>query len=160
MQTQQYKLRLATYLDVPKLLVAAQKGFKDSPYAGKLIYSESRAEKMINMLLELGHNKSIILFAEDVNGDVVAVIAAMVFYTQAGAEEVVSEQLWWVDKLYRKSRLAITLVEGLEFWAKKLGIRHVILGSMENEHSGSVEKFYNRKGYIKTESTFVKEIQK
>jgi GNAT superfamily N-acetyltransferase len=153
-----YSLKLATHEDIPKLLEAAEKAFSESPYKDKLTYSSQRSENMIRMLLDAGTQHAMILMAVEDDG-VKGVIAGMVTFTVAGLEEIVTEFLWWVDKEYRGTKLSITLINGLEFWAKRLGVNHVVLGSMENEHSGTVDKYYKRKGYKKAETTYIKELK-
>ena len=113
---------------------------------------------MVRMLIEQPNELAIILFAENEGKEVVGVIAAQVTTAHIGLEPMALEFLWWVHPVFRKTRLSIELVNGFEYWCKKVGVRHCILSNMDNEHSASVEKFYKKKGYIKAETTFVKEL--
>ena len=151
-----HELKLATYLDVPKLLIAAEKAYKESPYEGKIAYDATRAEDMILQLLSLGPEKAIIIYSENEDGEVIGILSAMITYTIAGLEKIALEVLWWVDKSARLSRLSIKFMQAMEYWARKLEVSKTIMGNMENEHASAVEKFYIRQGYTKAETTFIK----
>lgn len=98
------------------------------------------------------------MVAEDPDGDIVGLFGAVVSYSSFSMDPLGVEVLWWVSPKARKTRLAITLVDGFEMWAKKLGLTKLVLGSMENEHSDAIDRFYKRRGYELTERTYFKEL--
>ena len=87
------------------------------------------------------------------------IIYAMVSFTTMGLDQVAMEVLWWVSPEARKTRLSITLVKAFEFWAGKLGLTKLVLGSMQNSHSDAIDRFYTKQGYRFTERTYFKEIK-
>ncbi len=155
----QFNIRLAEPSDEEALLTAAKLAFIESPYTNLQEFSEERVKTTIAHLNNLGKNSAIILVAEDEDKNVIGVFAAMVAFTTMGLDPVAMEVLWWVAPTARKTRLSITLVKAFEFWASKLGIVRLVLGSMQNEHSESIHKFYTKNGYTFTERTYFKELK-
>ena len=155
----QYNIRHATPEDDDLIVICARNAFEESPYVGLNTFSEERVRKTIEFLRSLGKNKAIMLVAETPDKQIVGLFGAMVSFTTMGLEETAMEVLWWVHPIARKTRLSITLIDAFEFWAGKLGITKLVLGSMENSHANAIQRFYEKKGYKFTERTYFKEIE-
>lgn len=154
----EYNIRHAVETDDDNLLECARNAFLESPYVTLQEFSPSRVRSTIAFLRGLGNDSAIILVAEDKDKKIIGVFAAMVSFTTMGLDPVAMEVLWWVSPSARKSRLSITLVKAFEFWAGKLGLNRLVLGSMQNEHADSINKFYTKQGYSWTERTYFKEL--
>lgn len=70
---------------------------------------------------------------------------------------VAGELAWYVDPELRGSKAGIRLLQTMERIAKHRGIRYMAMISME--HSMDVGPLYERMGYIKTETTWSKDLQ-
>lgn len=155
-----FSLRLAEETDRSAFVEAVRKGFSEGPYRTKHTYSPERVSGIFSHLLSIGKSAGLILLAEDDESkEVIGLFVAMVSFTSAGLEPTATELLWWVDPKARKTRLSITLVNAFEFWAKRVGVTKLILGSMENEHAAAIHKFYTKRGYELTERTYYKELK-
>lgn len=156
----EFNLRLAEEHDRAAFIRCVEKGFKEGPYKNKHTYSPERVSSIFTHLLTIGKNAGLILLAEDKETkEVIGLFVAMISLTSAGLEPTATELLWWVAPEARKTRLSITLVNAFEFWAKKVGVTKLILGSMENEHAAAIDKFYTKRGYELTERTYYKELK-
>lgn len=156
-----YTLKLATIDDIDRLIVAAHKAYTVSPYLKLVTFDPNRITTMIHTLVNLGYNHSIILYAEDNDTKgIIGILAATSTFTLVGLEPIAAELMWWVSPEAKKTRLALQLVKGLEFWARKLKLTGIAMSNMENNYTKSTEKFYSILGYRRTESTFFKSLEK
>jgi GNAT superfamily N-acetyltransferase len=153
-----YSLRLASSEDTLSLIAVLNEAFLESPYTETHSFSEDRVVKLISYVLSVGPDIGLLLLAEN-EGEIVGVFSALKTYTTMGLEETAIELIWWVRKDFRKTRLSIQLISAFEYWADKLGVKRLVLGSMANSHDDGIEKFYLRKGYKLTEKTYTKEVQ-
>lgn len=145
--------------DVKKLLPIGRDIFeKESPYGDTHTFDEMRTAKLILDLLNLGKDNAIILLAEDDTGKIVGILAAIKTFTTMGFEPTAMEVIWWVAQDARKSRLQLQLIHAFHYWCNRVGVSRIVLSSMENEHSQSVDRFYKRLGYKLTEHTYVKKV--
>ena len=155
-----YTLKLANSSDTDRLIVAAHKAYTVSPYISLVTFDPERITTMIHSLINLGVNHSMILYAEDNDtGDIIGILAATSTFTLVGLEPIAAELMWWVSEDAKKTRLALQLVKGLEFWARKLKLSGIAMSNMENNYTKSTEKFYSILGYRRTESTFFKSLE-
>lgn len=154
----EYNIRHAEEKDFEKISLAVHEAFKESPYVNQYTYSKLRVLSILQHMHRLGKQGAILLVAEK-NEEIVGLFLAMVSFTSAGLEPIASEILWWVSPEARKTRLSITFIQAFEFWANKLGVSKLVLGSMENEHTGAIDKFYKKRGYQLTERTYFKELK-
>ena len=154
----EYKIKLATQLDNNKIIAKLREAHQDGPYKSKQSFNDARSLAVLNHIHHQGPQGGMVMVAEDTEGDIVGLFGAVVSYSSFSMDPLGVEMLWWVSPKARKSRLSITLVDGFEMWAKKLGLTKLVLGSMENEHSDAIDRFYKRRGYELTERTYFKEL--
>ena len=67
-----------------------------------------------------------------------------------------TELAWFVTKEYRGKPASIRLTKTFEKWAKENGASQVGMGDIEG--ISSLEKLYNRLGYKKAETVYLKEL--
>lgn len=153
-----FKIRHAEHKDETRILYAMSSAMKDSPYYNKITFSPDRAKATLRGLIDSGKERALTLIAEDSDGRIVGIFLAMVSYTAFGLEPVATEVLWWVAPEARKTRLGFLLVTAFEMWGQKIGAKRLVLGSMNNEHSKSIEKYCTKHGFSHTETTYLKEL--
>lgn len=154
----EFNIRFATEEDDTKLLIRIGEAMYEGPYKTLQTYAPERAKAVLAHMRSLGPQGAILLVAETPEKEIVGTFLAMVTYTTAGLEPVASEILWWVAPEARKTRMSILFIHAFETWARKLGVTKTILGSMENDHAESIDKFYKKRGYVLTERTYFKEL--
>jgi len=69
-----------------------------------------------------------------------------------------SEISWYVNEKHRGSSYSIRLMKRLEEWAKSRGAKCLAMISLERLNPELSESIYEKLGYVKTETTFVKVI--
>jgi len=155
----EFNLRHAEETDFENISNSVFKAFTESPYKDQYTFNQQRVVSVLKHMHSLGKQGAILLIAEDKEKNIVGLFLAMLSFTSAGLEPMASEILWWVSPDYRKTRLSITFIEAFEFWASKLGVTKLVLGSMENNHVNAIDKFYRKRGYTLTERTYFKELK-
>ena len=71
---------------------------------------------------------------------------------------VAQEIMWWVHPDYRKTKVAMELLESLETWAKFIGTKHLLMSHYENEYAPKMRKMYEKNQYQLKEYNYYKEI--
>ena len=67
-----------------------------------------------------------------------------------------TELAWFVSKDYRGKKGSLLLLNSFEEWAKNNNADYITLCDIES--IASLEKLYVRRGYKRTESTYMKEL--
>ncbi len=155
----QFKIRLATELDDYRLIQMLKEAHTEGPYKNTQSFSEARALEVVRTIRRQGKEHGIILIAEEEKTKaIIGIFGAMVTFSSFSLDPLAAELLWWVHPQARKTRLSILLVDAYEMWAEKIGVKKLVIGSMENDHAEAIDKFYKRRGYALTERTYCKEL--
>ena len=133
--------------------------YEDCPYKDSHTYSHDKTAELIKGLLSLGTSNAYISLGEDTaTKEIVGVFGAMRTFITVSQEPTAVEVLWWVDKVARNTRLSLKLIKAYEYWANLIGVKRLVIASMSNEHSGSVDRLYTKMGYRLAEKTYVKKV--
>lgn len=131
------------------------KFWASTPY-GNVALEESKAFDLIATFIEKPVDRIMILAMD---GDKpVGFIAAVASETLLTRDKLAHEMAWWMEPEYRKSRVALELVQAYEFWAKKVGCKLIQMSTVETDQVEKISKYYSRKGYRLIERSFLKEI--
>ena len=84
----------------------------------------------------------------------VGALASPAFFNRN--EITAAELFWWVEPDARGQGLGIALLNGLESWARSIGVCRLSMVAMESLDASEVDMYENH-GYSRFESTFVKE---
>ena len=68
------------------------------------------------------------------------------------------EQLWWIDPVYRGSKVATKLIEAFEEWSRQVGVKRMVMGHFNDLIGTKVKKYYERSGFKLLEQSYVKEL--
>ena len=96
-------------------------------------------------------------FVLDDNGVIGGVIAGTIINYPLNNEKIYHEQIWYVNKTYRK--YGIKLYLKLEQYCKQNNIKKIIMVSMANSKTQKLEEFYKRLGYTLLEQHFIKNLE-
>ena len=125
------------------------KQVQNEPYSGESV------ENLCRGLIE-GEDGEILVVVDKedrVRGFALIIMYPFVFNP---AVKMSGELAWYIDPTLRGSKLGMTLLQIAEDISKKAGCKYMTMISMT--HSMDVGPLYERAGYMKTESTYVKEL--
>ena len=148
-------LKIATVEDIPYIYEILEEFFNQTNF-NSLEMDPPKVHDFVSDMILNKENNVIILSVDEDNipmGIICATIQEHLFSRDRGAFELV----WYVKKDHRKSRTGITLLNALEFWARKTECRFLQLGSAQGiEEQELVERLYERKGFVPVEKNFIK----
>ena len=96
------------------------------------------------------------IFVIDIDGEIEGALVGLVAKFYMSHTVQATELAWFVSKDYRGKPASIRLMKAFEKWAKENGANYVGMGDIEG--LSNLEKLYNRLGYKKTESIYLKEL--
>lgn len=149
------EIRYAQDKDYPFILFMATSFIEESGYPFPI--STTKMRDVINSFIQAhGHGKACIVMVDSHDHPVGMVAGAVtdLYYTD---ERVAQEIVWYVDIDYRGIRESIELLKAFEAWAKWQKCKYVQVSNLQEVNGDKVEKFYNKFGYSKKESAFLKE---
>jgi GNAT superfamily N-acetyltransferase len=112
----------------------------DPAYAERLFLSHLR-----------GRNLAIV---HDVDGTAQGVLLATASEHPFGPVWLARETLWWIDPAHRGGTAAPRMLDAYEKWAAAQGCRFVGMAGMGDDPT--VAKLYQRRGYARAETHFLK----
>lgn len=150
----EYDLRLAEASDWQDVLRMSKDFHSESPYSD-IEFSEKRVREIFDQYLSSDKTEIMVLLltqGEEVCGTIVSVCSKFPF----SEEKAASELIWWVDHEHRSRRGSLSLFRAYEFWCQKVGARYS--SAVSTEGTVQLDKFYERSGYKKAETTYIKRL--
>lgn len=148
-----YNLMLGQEEQFEDIFSLCNKFYEETPFASKVAFDEDSASAHIFKVLDGGF--FVLAYEEE---KPIGLIGCMVqpFFANH-AKNACAEMMWYVDPEHRGTRLALELILTAEQLAKD---DDCILMSMSalSTSPASVGKFYERLGYVPTETGFLKEL--
>ena len=149
-------IRPATIEDVPFLAQMASRFYGYAVSKNGLKFNPSHFMRYCILLVE-SDNGMILVMERD--GKIVGSSAAeLVPWFMDFSQVIMSEKWWWVDSDYRGGVESMKLVSRLIGWGKSMGASTVIMVAIETPQSGKVEQLYERMGFSKLETHYIKGI--
>jgi hypothetical protein len=130
-ETQVSKIRPATPDDVFDILILAKEFSKEAPQTHK--WNKDKTEQF---LLSALHNTNMEIFVIDVGGEIEGALVGLLSELYMSHKVQATELAWFVSKDYRANQIGMGDIEGIS----------------------SLEKLYNRLGYKRAESVYLKEL--
>ena len=144
-------IRKATEEDVFDILVLAREFSREAPKSHK--WNKDKTEQFI--LSSILNSVSDVLVLEE-DGEVKGALVCAVHEMYMSATVLATELAWFVSKDYRGKKGSLLLLNSFEEWAKNNNADYITLCDIES--IASLEKLYVRRGYKRTESTYMKEV--
>jgi|TARA_R110001632_G_scaffold70683_4_gene164527 RimJ/RimL family protein N-acetyltransferase len=151
LKTQVSKIRTATPDDIFDILILAKEFSKEAPSSHKW-----DKEKTEQFLVSSFNNTNMEIFVIDIDGEIEGALVGLVAKFYMSHTVQATELAWFVSKDYRGKPASIRLMKAFEKWAKENEANYVGMGDIEG--LSNLEKLYNRLGYKKTESIYLKEL--
>lgn len=149
------ELKLAEEKDREDFIRMCKNFFEVSPFS-KMTFSRKRLDGVFDVHLTNKLNAIVILLTDE--GKNVGMVVGHCDSPLFAEETIASELAWWVDEDYRNSKKASELVFAYEDWALRVGAWASNMAYIEGVSPNSVQKFYERLGYSKTETSYLKEL--
>ncbi len=144
-------IRHATEDDLPEILEIVEEFYSLTPYSNLLKFSPLKALQTISNVLSLDMTEGIVLVLD--NDGVKGVIAAILNDTFCSDEKVATEIVWYVKPEHRNKE-ALRLHQAFETWSNLVGSKITAMSDIKG--GSTLEKYYNRQGYVPIETTYVK----
>lgn len=151
------EFRLATKEDIPVVVKFAENFYRVSGY-NTMRFSRQRTRSVVEAIVNDGGFSQVAILALH-EGKPVGMVVAIAAQPPFTEEKVSSELAWWVEPEFRSSRLALRLFDAYETWAKTIGCTHIQSAYLTQTSPKGLDKFYERKGYIPVENSFLKKIK-
>lgn len=150
LKTTGINIRKAVEDDVLDCLILFKQFHKES----KLPYSWD-AKKTQALFLQTLPMKEIETFVAEIDGDVVGFIVCQVMEPLFSSDKVSTDIAWFVNKDHRNTSAGFRLMKAYEDWAVDHGIKFI--GMAYLERVSDLSKYYEKKGYVKAETHYMKE---
>lgn len=128
--------------------------FKQFHKESKLPYSWD-AKKTQALFLQTLPMKEIETFVAEIDGDVVGFIVCQYMEPPFSSDKVSTDIAWFVNKDHRNTSAGFRLMKAYEDWAVGHGIKFI--GMAYLERVSDLSKYYEKKGYVKAETHYMKE---
>ena len=150
--TEGSKVREATHEDIFELLILAYEFSKEGPDHFKPFEKDVVEERLTGAIA----NEDYLVLVLEINGEVQGGIVAVCTPPWMMSEVFAVELAWFVRKSARDGRGAIKLVKTYESWAKSKGVTKI--GMSDLTKIQGLGKLYERLGYSRSETSYIKEI--
>ena len=144
-------IREATEDDIFDILILAKEFSKEAPSTHT--WNKNKTEAFLNSTLL---NDNMVLFVLEVDKEIVGSLLGFVIEVYMSHKVQATELAWFIAKEYRGKPSSIKLVKAFEKWAIDKGANQIGMGDIEG--ISNLEHLYNRMGYTKAESVYIKEI--
>lgn len=144
-------LKIPTIEDIDNLIPLFKKFFDNSPYKNYKWDEDAAWETAATLIMDKENSVVITYIIDD---KPVGIIAGTSCKSLFSFEKVATEIIWWVEEDYRNTRAGLELFNALEYWA--FNVINSSMLSMVYLENNNLEKLYEKKGYVRTESSFVK----
>ena len=151
LKTQESRIRTATPDDVFDILILAKEFSKEAPSSHK--WNKDKTEQFLVSALQ---NTNMEIFVIDVGGEIEGALVGLLSELYMSHTVQATELAWFVSKDYRGKPASIRLMKAFEKWAKESGANQVGMGDIEG--ISSLENLYNRLGYERAETVYLKEL--
>lgn len=149
-------VRLATLEDIPEILKFAKAFMKASPYR-LMTFDPKKGKDFLTSLIDSPLSEGVVLLALK-DGKPVGFLVGVASQPVFSSNKFSMELGWWVEPEHRGCRGALLMYAAYEDWAKRVGCSH-IQGAYLPGVSPDLDKFYKKRGYVLTESSYVKVVK-
>jgi GNAT superfamily N-acetyltransferase len=146
-----HDIRLLSVAEVPLLVPLIRKFFAEGNIAGKL----NEAHGIANLRSHVSNGTGFILVA---GIPIRAGISGITYLDMGTAELCCMEFFWYVDPAERGSSVGLRLLNAWEQEATKRGAKRLLMSHIETEKTAQFLKLYERRGYVKREQIYMKEV--
>lgn len=147
-------IRLAKLDDIPQCVEIVKEFYGQTPQADIAPFSIDNTKHFMKNLLE---SENATFFVAEVGSEIVGIAAMGLSLNPFSEVCVVAHELfWYVRPEFRGTTVALKLMNALESYAKDNDADCIIFVSIECEDSDKAQHIYERKGYKKLETNYIR----
>ena len=150
-------LKLATLEDVNDVVRMAKLFARNSPHK-TMKFADEKFKKFVEGVVTGDLSRSIIILAHK-EGVPIGMVVAVAMEPVWSNDKVATELAWYVKPKHRGSKQSLRLFRAYEDWALRVGCTHIQNAHLEGSEYRDTGRFYERKGYTKVESSYVKTLK-
>lgn len=155
LQTKAFDIRPATLGDKYEIARLGKEFLKESDHLDRLGFDWEVFLKFLEASIA---NEAFFVQVAEVDEEVVGFMLACLSPSYFSGAAQATELVWYINKNYRKSRIAARLQSSYEEWAREEGAVTCSVGHLVTPQSERIAKLYSRRGYDKVETTYTKEL--
>ena len=143
-------IRKAEISDLPTILKMSEQFWETT------VFDEPFGYQKTLELVDLSMSQDMLLVLE-IDGVVQGFISGIINDLMASnGAKIGTEIAYWINQDHRKSGEGIKLIEAMEKNAKAAGVKYWVMVSMESSYPEVSNKIYDKLGYKKAETTYMK----
>ena len=148
-------IRMATIEDIPNIVQCMRRFYDGSDYVKTgLNFDVDSVTRFCSSIIS---NDNACLIISEKNGSVVGFITGVVSPWSLDNSQILASELgWWIDLDHRGGTDSVRLLKEYEKWAANKGASRCMMAHLENDRSTRMERFYEKVGYHKAESHYMK----
>lgn len=149
-------IRQATPDDLSDILRMGSDFFAASGFAA---IADADTLSMIETAEGLMKNEAAVLLVADIDGELVGMAGAVSYPFYFNREHLTGQELfWWVDPRHRSDGAGKALMEGIEAWARSIGMHSLMMVAIPSLEGESVGKLYQRAGFKPAEQNYIRRL--
>lgn len=148
-------IRLAKSEDIPLVVHMAEEFFQNSRYKGVVSFSPEKAEQLCRKAVEGPEDEGVIFLHLGQNNEPTGFLGALRGYLPFSDDPIGLEVSMYVSPDHRKGRAFQELFSVFEYWCQEVAkVKFIQVSTLED--NPILDKFYQKKGYVKSESAYLK----
>ena len=148
-------IRRATIEDIPSIVQCMRRFYDGSSYDSTgLNFDMCSVGEFCTRLIS--NDNACLIIAVDGDSVVGFITGVVAPWSLDNSQMLASELGWWMDIEYRGRSDSVRLLREYERWAKDAGATRCMMAHLEDDRSGRMERFYQKTGYLKAESHYMK----
>jgi|TARA_R110000796_G_C14333593_1_gene409436 hypothetical protein len=155
LKTQESRIRTAEEDDSLDLLFFCKKFYKKAGYEKTGAFDKTKTLAVIqNILSSNNYYKKVV----EVDGEIKGFASFTVVDNPFSNTKIGSEVFFWIEETKHSGRDLLNLLKDYEEWCKQNGCVVMKFGTVPLENVDKLETFLKKKGFVKAETAFIKEI--
>lgn len=149
------ELRLGIERDIEHIVNMCESFAYSSPYRDYVVFSQDKTRETIKALITNPNGLVLLLVSDDHINKPVGMLLAVSTELLFSSDRMSTEIAWWVDPEYR-GKDSIQLLDAYEYWARvKKNCKIIQMVCLEGF---DLSKLYERRGYKRAETMYMKEL--
>jgi hypothetical protein len=147
---------LATLANEEEVIPLLSDFHKASPYGG-LEFNEVGVREAFRKAVQAEKESSVVILARNEQNSPTGLLAALKSNVPFLTGSIGLEWCWYTKPQGRNAKTGLLLLDAFEFWCQSVAkVEHIQVSSLQTLQPLLLDKLYQRRGYRKTESAYIR----